>query len=453
MLKRLSLLLVAAITQSCATLQSRPFSQPIVETKASVTRGAEWQVSYVFDQNEAVWFFPSSWTAEEDSRSWRVGSWRVMTPGVRLERIGNFDALTSATGKLPRSVTLAFTPYTKGVHNDYNPAIFFSDGSVAIFAQHFEVQSAATLQEVEALPAELPSDRTRSAKTTIEFSDAEAQIYRNGTRHRSIALQNNMSYVMFSRTEPVSSEALTAFLDPGLPAWIRQSLVTAVPATFARYAKLFGPPPAGKPSLIAGWGGPLKGSQNFAGHTLPGQIIMHFEGEGLLEESKRAKTRYAWLAAHEGAHFWLGQTIRYASVRDSWITEGGAELLALRSLKAQDPSFDLEGEIASNVTECAKLTKRGGVETAYERNDFRAYYACGVVLGRFAELHTGKPFESFVQKLLAANRHDGVVDRADWEAQLGPAVPATARQGITALLKGGVADPASLLARLLAHDS
>ena len=38
--------------------------------------------------------------------------------------------------------------------------------------------------------------------------------------------------------------------------------------------------------------------------------------------------RSRWFIGHEGAHFWLGQTVRYAFADEAWITEGGADLMA-----------------------------------------------------------------------------------------------------------------------------
>ena len=56
---------------------------------------------------------PSS-PAASDKQSWRQQSWQVLTPGVRLERRGKFDALVGAGGRpVPRDVRVRLTPFTR----------------------------------------------------------------------------------------------------------------------------------------------------------------------------------------------------------------------------------------------------------------------------------------------------------------------------------------------------
>ena len=67
---------------------------------------------------------------------------------------------------------------------------------------------------------------------------------------------------------------------------------------------------------------------------------MTYEGSGMLEETDAQRHEGLWFIAHEAAHFWLGQTVAYEYARDAWITEGGAELLALRAVADTDPDYD-----------------------------------------------------------------------------------------------------------------
>ncbi len=59
-----------------------------------------------------------------------------------------------------------------------------------------------------------------------------------------------------------------------------------------------------------------------------------------------------WFAAHEGAHFWLGQAVSYVRPQESWITEGGADLLAYRAVGAIDPLFDEPAALQKALDAC-----------------------------------------------------------------------------------------------------
>ena len=77
------------------------------------------------------------------------------------------------------------------------------------------------------------------------------------------------------------------------------------------------------------------------GSVLPNLLAMTFEGEGVLRENAGLRDHALWFIAHEAAHFWLGEAVAYQYSRDSWITEGGADLLAFRIVAEVDPDLRL----------------------------------------------------------------------------------------------------------------
>ena len=186
-----------------------------------------------------------------------------------------------------------------------------------------------------------------------------------------------------------------------------------------------------------------------AGHVLPGLIVLTYEGSGVLSEDEAARLEGLQFIAHEAAHFWLGQTVSYEYAKDAWITEGGADLLAMRLMALEEPSYDWRTDFNQSIDDCVGLSRRRGIETARERNETRAYYACGAVFGLIAESASGKSFFNFVKKLIDANRADGVVSRADWLAALDAASrkPDLSRD-IARLLDRGVSDPKSFIEAL-----
>ena len=121
------------------------------------------------------------------------------------------------------------------------------------------------------------------------------------------------------------------------------------------------------------------------GGVRPGQILMNFEGEGLLEPTPKAMTRAQWFIAHELSHFWLGSSgVAYSEPREAWITEGGADMMAILALSQIMPSFDALGEQQRAVDDCVRLAIKP-LSTAAERNDSRAPYACGLVFALAAQ--------------------------------------------------------------------
>jgi hypothetical protein len=255
--------------------------------------------------------------------------------------------------------------------------------------------------------------------------------------------------VFFGALRPIETPSMVGFIDPQLPEWIQRSLAQAVPDMLARYTQELGPPPGMKPTIMLSWLGPTPRLTSRAGSVLPGLIVLAYEGAGVLSEDEAARIDGLRFIAHEAAHFWLGQTIAYEYARDAWITEGGADLLAMRLMALEHTSYDWHDDINHAIAECASLTRRRGIESARERNEGRAYYACGAVFGLIAESASGRSFFTFVKALVDANRADRVVSRAEWLAALDAASrkPELSRD-IARLLDRGVGDPPAFLASL-----
>src|SRR5690606_7639025 len=115
------------------------------------------------------------------------------------------------------------------------------------------------------------------------------------------------------------------------------------------------------------WNGPTERMSSMGGSVLPGLIVMSFEGTGVTRPTAEMETVSRWFIAHESAHFWLGQAVRYEFARDAWITEGGADLMAVRALKALDPAYDDRKALQEEVDDCVTLIQGCGVAGGVER--------------------------------------------------------------------------------------
>jgi hypothetical protein len=411
--------------------------------------GNTWTLELTLPRAARAWVFARSPLTEQGARPSRPPHWIVETPGVRLERHGYYDALVGTDGNpVPARVRVRFTPPPERVVGDYDPALVFSDGAAALFSRQFDAFPTDDVAGIDRLQAgaELPHSLAR-----VTFRDRAGPVLVGGRRVpvATLANEDDGTYVLFGAASPIVTPALTLVVDPQLPAWLRTSLAAAPPGILARYAAALGPAPGPKPTIMVSWAGPTAQMRSMGGGALAGLIVMRFEGDAVLGENDAARQSNLWFIAHESAHFWLGQAVHYQTALDSWITEGGADLLAFRAVAAVDPTYDPRRPLQEAVNDCVRLSTNRGIARALERNEHRAYYACGAVFALVAEASSRRPFTAFVRALLDGNRNDQEVTRAEWLALLTSVSrdPGLARD-IAVLLDSGAADPKPVIASL-----
>ena len=425
------------------------------EPVATVTverNGKSWTADYRLGERAPVWVFSDSKLPRETKASWRLGTVRVLTPGVRLQRLGNYDALVAAKGAVPTHVRLSFTPYLEDIEGGYDPALALADGSVALYAEQFKLipmKSAEAARKVPADDEQLPGI---DQPTRLTFQDRSGPVLIHGQREQRPTIDDGSTYVLFGGATPVIGPAMTTIFDPALPQWLRDYLNNELPKVLARYRDELGPSPVGQPTLLVSWAGPVPHSISLGGSVLSGMVVMTLAGDGLLKPSDRVSHHARWFVSHESAHFWLGQAVHYSDRSESWITEGGAELLAFRATAAADPTFDARARLSEARSECEPFLARGGIARAYQRpDDFRSYYACGAILALAAEKASGGDFAKFVRTLIARYGEDQTVTRAEWLALLDEIAPGRKLSlAVAELLDHAQAEPARALDRFIA---
>jgi hypothetical protein len=448
---RLLSVLVPLLAALPATVHAQTAGVPQVRVEVT-RRGDDWQAVFVFDRAFTTWVLPRSAPTAEGAQRWRAASWNIGTRGVRLQRRGAYAVLVADRGKLPLRVEVGFTPVPERLQGDYAPALVFTDGSVALFVAQFDGFPMDSPAAAGKLPGDLNNQLVPAVELAYVFRDAAGPVLLDGRRVAVATTTDSNTYILFGGTRPVETPDTIGIFDPQLPGWIQDSLARSVPALLGRYAQELGRLRDFKPAIMVSWGGATPGLVSRGGSVLHGLIAMHYEGSGVLEETTAQRQQGLWFIAHEAAHFWLGQTVAYEYARDAWITEGGADLLAVRAVAEIDPEYDPKLELNRAITDCVELAKRRGVAAARERGEHRAYYACGAVFGLVAEAGSGRSFYEFVRRLINANRADGVVTRAEWLQALDFATRKPAlRRGIERLLDQGAADPAGFIADLFAQ--
>lgn len=443
------LLLVA-----CAIAAAAP-SAAVPGPKVEVVRdGDNWTAEYRLGAHSPAWAFIHSALADADRKPWRPRSWTVLTEGVRIERHGRYDVLVAARGDVPKTVRIRFTPSTLPLEAAYQPALRFSNGAVALFTDQFDVVRLGSAAAAEALPTDPDAVRPVGGLTKVSFRDRGGKVLHEGRRKPVATMQNGRSYVFFGPANLIEASDIWSIIDPELPAWLSSELLVSTPRLLAHYAKTLGPRHGPKPTLMVSWAGPTAGVTSMGGGTLPGLVMMAFDGQGVVAKSDSSRNYVRWFIAHEAAHFWLGQEVDYDSSSHAWMTEGGADLMAVRALAALDPSYDPRVRLDKAIAQCVALTKGKAVNSANLRSENDAYYACGAVFGLIAEAAASKQrprsgFAGFWRELIAANQADRVISQTEWlKALTSTSGDPSLAEDIGRMTESGVTDPAQLIASL-----
>lgn len=413
-------LLAAAALLFAAPALATP--EPIASAEV-VRDGDSWTVEYRLDVRSPVWVFARSDLPRVKQESWRLDTMEVLTPGVSLRRVGHYDALVAAKGNVPATIRLRFKPFSDDIETGYDAALAFTDGSVALYSQQFKLVPVRSLAEVKIAPINPDELPVAVHPTKVSFRDAAGPVLARGERQASFTISDEDAYILFGKAEPRIGRSITTIIDPQLPKWLADFISADLPRMIDGYAERMGPPPTGKPMLMASWAGPTSGVTSMGGSVLPGTVVMSFEGEGVTQPNSAVQNSARWFVAHESAHFWLGQLVGYETPQDSWITEGGADLLAIRAVAAADPTFDVAKRLREARDECVPFLAKGGVASANERGDHRAYYSCGAIISLAAEQASDGDFASFVRALIEKHGGDGIVTRAEWLALLDERAP------------------------------
>ncbi|GLS01466.1 hypothetical protein GCM10007859_14810 [Brevundimonas denitrificans] len=436
----------AAGRQTAASGDAGPSSRPAV----TVTRdGDAWTAEYELDRDAPVWAFFRSALVEETRLPWRPGQWRVVTPGVVLERAGGRDILRTADGApVPRRVQIAFTPRSDNLEADYQ-VLVFTDGSVAMPSGLFDVFPLASVAEARAVPPDLNGFPLQTGPASVTWRDRAGPILFRGQRVAAATAVEAETYILFGEADLVETERLVTVIDPQLPQWIGGAIKDFAPRVADVYAARLGPGETERPTIMVSWNGPTAGRTSMGGSVLPGLVVMAFDGVGVVEPSARVLAMARWFIGHESAHFWLGQVVRYERARDAWITEGGADLMAIQALKSIDPDYDARAELQKEVDDCIRLADSPVVEAA-ERGEHRALYACGAVFAMVAEgaqrRATGGDWFDFLRPLIDASREDGVLTRDEWlDALDAVSGDPSLRRDMEMLLDRGSDDPDAIL--------
>ena len=430
-----------------APLAARQGETPVV---ADVRRdGDAFVAEFTLPRSAPAWAFYRSTPAEADRKSWRARSWTILTPGVSLARRGRYDAFIGANGRpVPARVRVRIVPFTEEVAADYVPALLLGGRSIALFDGHFSAFSVRDIAALDNLATEPDPAKIVDTGTRVRFNGGRRPFRLAGDVAGYRRGASSGTYGLFDVPRATIADGVATVIDSEMPRWFAADVASFTPRVIRLLHSRLGESGLAEPTILAAWEGARRDGVSMNGGTLKGLILMRVDGRQALTEDRGLRDRARWFIAHEAAHFWLGQAIGYETQRDNWIMEGGADLLAARTVQRLDPTYSPKQFLNEAVRDCAKTATRP-VADAPERGEYRTTYACGTVFALVAE-HAGKgDFYAFTRAAIDRNRAKGDINTADWLAALDRASGKPALSAaIGTLLDKGAADPKSAMASL-----
>ena len=251
---------MAAITLSvgaCAGTVAAPVAREATRPAVTVTRDGEtWTAEYDLGRDAPVWAFFRSALIMETRRPWRLEQWRVVTPGVALERVGAYDILRATDGgPVPRRVTVAFTPMAENLEADYG-SLTFTDGSVALPSGQFDVFPLTSVGAAATAPDDLNGYPLEGGPAEVNWRDRSGPVLFRGERVPEATAIEADTYVLFGSADVVEGPRLTTVTDPELPGWIGAEIEAFAPRVADHYLRRLGPGQTERPTIMVAWAGP-----------------------------------------------------------------------------------------------------------------------------------------------------------------------------------------------------
>lgn len=245
--------------------------------------------------------------------NYREVAWTIETPGLSLAYEPGGDEYI--TGEQPFQECVIQVARFDGIAFDkYAPQLNFSNGDLGIFLGHFMGKARI-------------DDHHWIINYQIDLSGSEPHIL------SKMANKGERTYAYFGSLTSEQKSFGTVIVDPSLPAWFQKVAMETSQVMIEYYSKTFGPLPFKPFILIAG--DVERDDFSMKGSVIADQIVYNISGKVLKEFKPHFKPYFERLVSHEIAHFWQYQYCQRYGEAETWISEGGADILAVHALLDQ----------------------------------------------------------------------------------------------------------------------
>ena len=390
---------------ACVAASIAHAQQAAVEIDLRSTGGSGWQVDYHWDEPvEALRFLLPGFDVRE--------RWTLTTPGLRLEPMGRTARLVREDGALFAGASLRFETDTRPLNNAYEFFAQFSDGGVMLYTGYLV---ARPMREADNRQSGLPGHlafRLFAREGERVVAGGQVSDERVDYRH-----SRGGTYAYFGKALPIEAESALGIVDPGAPAWVRETAARVLPATVAWYSEHLGVAPKQRPALFMNIN-PV-GERSVGGGVLDALVHIALSGDWS-EQTDDLYARLVRLVAHESAHLWNSRLVRNRGGRaQRWLHEGSADALAdaaIADLKLL-PDARIRAFRDDALNDCVLELGSDSLAALAQRRRFGAHYDCGSSFERIVAARAG-PAALWRQLIARAAAGDGRYDLDDYLAAL-----------------------------------
>lgn len=366
----------SAPTEPAAEEPAEPAVEPIAVSVVEDPRADRWTVTWRFPEPVPGVVFP------RDRHRFRAQGWTLQGEGVRWSESRHGEVLLADDAPVA-SITVQFDSDFRNRAKDYKLNLPFTDGGRLLYTGHLAVHPLVPTDDGLTWadgPAPHAWSVTTSPDRSVRVLDQAGQghlSWREDDVDRS-----GGTYVYVGSVEPLAADDLIAVLDPGLPAWMRQLTLEALPALFAHFADRTGHPLGFRPLILVG-SDPEGSGRTLKGGSLEGLLQLFAGGTGWSGETDEAREQWLWFLGHEAFHLWNSQRFERRGGRwEEWASEGLSDLYALRGLR--ELQIVDEASVQRSLVRAADRCLLGiGTTGLLQDPGSRPYgteYACGSVL-------------------------------------------------------------------------
>jgi hypothetical protein len=382
-------LLLCAFAAACSAPEKARDGMDELVADVTLQEG-EWRVAYSLPSSQDALLF-------DRAPGSRPGRWKALGPEVQLEHLGGFDAVLM--DRPMQRFALSIEPYTAPIPADYTPFIPFSDGSYAVFTGQFGLLSAANRQAIASLDGTFAGWDGEQFPLVTRLTLDRTMVTKDGSVEAGETYEAEGGTIVYvGDIEPFETGEMTLVVDPGLPAWLRASLVPDLERVFEQHSRCWGRKLSESALLFLAFRGAEEESFSNSGSVAGRVLGASLSGKALLSESQAVKDYLTWFFAHEAAHLYQNDAgTPLHNNEDAWMHEGVASYLANRITEELSPGTGgFRRAQDQSAVACAEvLASQDGATVAGGGRTYEIAYDCGALIAEITDLLTPMRIEQF----------------------------------------------------------